>query len=95
MRGNTEGGEGANRAGLLEEDGSRQRELQVQRPGGRRGELRESDRGKNVSFVRGALRAIARTSVFTLRAEAVGAFEQRRGNKSIPAGLFVNQMFVK
>lgn len=44
-----------NFADLLEEDGSRQRELQVQRPWGRRGEWRESSRekGKKVSFVQG------------------------------------------
>ena len=37
----------------------------------------------------------ARTLVFTLRGEAVGVFKQRSGNKSIPAGLFGNQLFVK
>ena len=43
----------------------------------------------------GTLQAFPRTSAFTLRGEAVGAFEQRSGNKFITAGLFVNQMFVK
>lgn len=51
----SEGGEGANLADLLEEDGSRQRELQVQRPCGRRGERRENGRekGREGSVCRG------------------------------------------